>query len=491
MRAIVLVVLIGILCPRPIAADEISPEEAKKASVIQFTTSSREALEAFQSGLDMLDRIKPRKEAIKEFQRAVTLDPKFAMAHLLVGQCMDDPTAAYTEVLIAAGLAKKASEGEMLWIKSVRALKDKNLAMAERTLHALATSYSDDKRVQYKMGQYFMFRRNDMGKAVEWFKRAIALDPGYAAAYNNLGYAYAWQGQFDLAIETLKKYVELLPKESNPHDSLAEVYQIAGRFDESIAEFKKSLAINSSFHYSHAGLGHSYSFKGDFKKAMESYKKAAELAPSHKLKMEVISWMAAAHVHAGKPEQAVPELKRGIEESLQGPASDWLARFPVELAMVHAEVQQYEEALHALNRGVVRVLMAEMPKKMKKYLVRQCNLMEARILTRLGSVETARWRSKKLHDQINPKKQPREQDMLDQLQAEIFLKEGNTGKALKHLRKADPNNIGTIWLTYRVQIQRADQPQAVAYRKKILEYNRNSLEYALIRARVSGGEKTE
>jgi len=49
-------------------------------------------------------------------------------------------------------------------------------------------------------------------EAIFWWERAVALDPTYAAAHNNLAVAYEQQGQFDKAKDAYEKALKLDPK---------------------------------------------------------------------------------------------------------------------------------------------------------------------------------------------------------------------------------------------------------------------------------------
>jgi Tfp pilus assembly protein PilF len=77
-------------------------------------------------------------------------------------------------------------------------------------------------------------RDNDRGQAMEevefgikvaqnglWnealyrWQKAVALDPSYAAAWNNLAVAYEHEGKFDLAKQAYEKAIQLDPKNLN------------------------------------------------------------------------------------------------------------------------------------------------------------------------------------------------------------------------------------------------------------------------------------
>ncbi|MCM2332959.1 MAG: tetratricopeptide repeat protein, partial [Anaeromyxobacteraceae bacterium] len=53
------------------------------------------------------------------------------------------------------------------------------------------------------MGVTFRMR-NDLGAAIGWYKRALAVDPDFGDAYYNMACVYALQGQEELALRYLQ-----------------------------------------------------------------------------------------------------------------------------------------------------------------------------------------------------------------------------------------------------------------------------------------------
>jgi len=71
--------------------------------------------------------------------------------------------------------------------------------------------------------------RLDEGIAI--LKQAIQLDPNYATAHINLGFAYAKKGWLDQAIAEHKRAIELDPNDATTHFSLAAAYYGSKHFD--------------------------------------------------------------------------------------------------------------------------------------------------------------------------------------------------------------------------------------------------------------------
>jgi Flp pilus assembly protein TadD len=84
-------------------------------------------------------------------------------------------------------------------------------------------------------------------QAIDYLKKALAVDPGNAVLLNTLGYAYAYSGNFDAAVDTLRQYQRLRPQEPNPLDSLAEVHFYYGRFGEAEKLYRQVYEKDATF----------------------------------------------------------------------------------------------------------------------------------------------------------------------------------------------------------------------------------------------------
>jgi Flp pilus assembly protein TadD len=84
------------------------------------------------------------------------------------------------------------------------------------------------------------FSRAEFAKAIEWYRRAVELDPGYFDAWHALGMAYLRAGQIQDAIAAGQRAVEICPNDLLAHTSLSMYYLKAG--DKAAAEREKGLA---------------------------------------------------------------------------------------------------------------------------------------------------------------------------------------------------------------------------------------------------------
>ena len=89
-----------------------------------------------------------------------------------------------------------------------------------------------------------LFADGKLEEAVETYRAAITLDPGYSDAWHGLAMAYSELKQHDQAIEAGKRLVELVPEDTLAHTSLSRFYQAAGMIPEAEAESAKARMLD-------------------------------------------------------------------------------------------------------------------------------------------------------------------------------------------------------------------------------------------------------
>jgi eukaryotic-like serine/threonine-protein kinase len=135
----------------------------------QATTASLEALKAYSLG-QKADRDKGPGAALPYNQRAIQLDPNFAMGYMAVGGeyfSLAEPGRASEYLTKAFQLRDHASERERLGLAA----------------------------------HYYLNVTGELGKAAQAYQEEIESYPQKTAAYLNLGVVYAEQGQYDKSAE--------------------------------------------------------------------------------------------------------------------------------------------------------------------------------------------------------------------------------------------------------------------------------------------------
>jgi tetratricopeptide (TPR) repeat protein/tRNA A-37 threonylcarbamoyl transferase component Bud32 len=124
--------------------------------------------------------------------------------------------------------------------------------------------------------------------AIEAFKRALAVDPAFAAAHAGLGLAYV--RQFELTrnltwTESSRKEcgsaVDLEPGLSEAHVCLGDLHNRTGRYEEAVGEFRLALATEPTSDDGYRGLAYALEQLGKAGDAEKTYREAIRLRPAY------------------------------------------------------------------------------------------------------------------------------------------------------------------------------------------------------------------
>jgi tetratricopeptide (TPR) repeat protein/predicted Ser/Thr protein kinase len=177
----------------------------------EMTTSSLEALQAYSAGYKTTIAT-GRVKADPLFQRAVAIDPDFAMAHAQIGfgySGIGESALARPSLLKAYQLRDRASDRERFYIDT---LYDRdftgNLEREQRTLESWAASYPRDATPHGLISGLALSGTGQYEVAIAEADRAIALDPDLAPAYANKTRNQLHLNRLDDAMLTMSRAAE-------------------------------------------------------------------------------------------------------------------------------------------------------------------------------------------------------------------------------------------------------------------------------------------
>jgi len=249
--------------------------------IADVTTSSMEAYKYYLEGRENT-RKQYYNEARIAFEKAVGLDPDFAMAYAnLAGlySALQNIEARDTAIKRAKALMHKTTEKEKASIEiSYAGIIEKDREKVSRLLQQRAERYPREKAIINNVGiDYYGIGAYD--QAIKAFNQVLELDPNYEPAHNMLGYTYLKMGEFSKAVEHLKKSASLLPGEANPLDSLGEAYFWMGRLDESAATYKQALEIKADFESAIFAVGYIHALKEEYAEGLKWFDKFIAATP--------------------------------------------------------------------------------------------------------------------------------------------------------------------------------------------------------------------
>ena len=124
------------------------------------------------------------------------------------------------------------------------------------------------------------WKKGELDKALEAFRKCLELDSNYPVAYNNIGSVFLSRylkteeaESLQKAMDNFKKAIELDPRYASAFNGLGGVYMKAGRTDDAISCWEKAVELDPEYGLSLYNLGLAYLTKGDLSKALEALKK--------------------------------------------------------------------------------------------------------------------------------------------------------------------------------------------------------------------------
>jgi len=339
-------------------ATMIAPlSEDAQNQTLPVTTPSTAAARYFENGMVHYENHRWNL-ALNDWHEAVRLDPNFALAYTWICLTTADPTEEKDDRALAKATMKDASLGEQLMVRWMAGIHENNYVEGISAMNDLLAMYPHDKRLNFLIA-YWLYRQDEYDLSEKLALKALAEDPNYATAYNQMAYLYSRRAEYDKALQAAAKYVALLPNEPNPHDSYGEMLRLSGRFDQALEQYRLALKMDPTFYISQKELGETYAIMGDGPKARAEYAKAIHDAPGNGVKAEYLQKSAMTWVRDKQYEQADDAYLDAAEKAHVMQQWIWEARAYRIMGMYepdHASAMkhlQQAEAVLASKAGIV------------------------------------------------------------------------------------------------------------------------------------------
>jgi tetratricopeptide (TPR) repeat protein len=179
----------------------------------EATTSSLEALQAYSIGRQTMVQKGESAACVPFFQRAVRLDPGFAIAYAALGNAysnLGETGLAAENIRKAYELRAHVSEHEKLYIES----------------------------------HYYQFVTGDLIKASQIYELWSATFPNEEAPRTNLAVIYSNLGKLERSLDFAKEAVRLAPSDGQSYANLVDAYDFLNRSDEANAVASQAISRN-------------------------------------------------------------------------------------------------------------------------------------------------------------------------------------------------------------------------------------------------------
>ena len=127
---------------------------------------------------------------------------------------------------------------------------------------------------------FYAIQLKNYGLAIELYKSAIEIAPGFAPLYCVLGDIYLSTGYFEDAITEYKMAIWLDPFNIAAHRHLCRAYEEQGDYNQAIDIYNKLIAMAPNIPDLYSNLANIYYIKGEFDLAISNYQTAITLNPN-------------------------------------------------------------------------------------------------------------------------------------------------------------------------------------------------------------------
>lgn len=223
-------------------------------------------------------------EAIRLLEKAIALDPQFAMAYARIGYIhavvrVEEGERGKAFLEKAFALGHRLTERDRLYIKSWYSMANQDRDATIRSLREIIARFPADTETYFRLGN-LLRDQGQIEEAIAVFERGLTFDPEAQDIYNGLGFCYSGLARYDEAVAAHRRYVQLAPNEPNAYDSLGITLTEAGRYAEAGETLNRALDLKPDFHFANLHLGDVYFHLGQYRKAVKQFERYLQLAPT-------------------------------------------------------------------------------------------------------------------------------------------------------------------------------------------------------------------
>ena len=296
-----------------------------------FVADQLQVEAAYQKGRHFLDqRSRPAlSQALKYFEEAMRLNPKFAEAHAGIAQTnammadagLGDRTQLYGRAREAAqrslDLRPDLAEGHAA-MGMVRLIFDWDFARAEEHLRR-AVAAKPNLREGHQLYAWLLSAVGRHEEAIAEARLALALDPVSTARYTELAWALSYSGRYRESIAEIDRALELDPHYFMGHLSKGMLLELMGDTRAAYASIRTAYAQREGGEVA-ARLDETFQSEG-LRGIYRSWLRVMQANTSPTMPRNEV-WRASLHSRVGEVDQAIEALQRAYEEREGGMA--WL-----------------------------------------------------------------------------------------------------------------------------------------------------------------------
>jgi murein L,D-transpeptidase YafK/Tfp pilus assembly protein PilF len=233
--------------------------------------------------------------------------------------------------------------------------------------------------------------KGNYDKALEYYQKAIKLNPEYEDAHFAIGVVYYKQDRLTSAINAFERVLQINPASRETHNNLAVIYELQGDYERAMKELQETIRLDPAYEKGHLNLAKLYfarSIQEYFQVIQSSDKNNGEVRKRlrHLLEADPDSadlqfYLGILNRIEGDPGQAEKNLRRAAKID---PA--YRNRVALELGALFEETGQLNDAYNEYNTLLKKdrenftaaYSAGRIKNKLKEYTVAEGHLRQAR-----------------------------------------------------------------------------------------------------------------
>ena len=124
---------------------------------------------------------------------------------------------------------------------------------------------------------YMVYDANTLDKAIADYTKAIELNQNFAESYYNRGLVYDDLKNYDAAIADYNQAIKLNPNDAKAYNNRGNAYKALKNYDAAIADYNNAIKINPNYANAYYNRGIAYKNLKQYQKAVADFTKRIEL----------------------------------------------------------------------------------------------------------------------------------------------------------------------------------------------------------------------
>ena len=404
----------------------------------KITSGSPEALKCYLEGLKFY-RPGQFSQAMPFFEKAVSIDPEFAMANIYLARCrglLGNRSDRQKYLRRAVELSERISERERYYILGVyyqlesQKTWDKAIEASQKLLNLYPDSpYGHSRLIGIYLGL------EDWEKSLEHFEKMRHFT-GFGEHYLNQSIVLSAQGMYDKAREILEYMIKNVGEHPNLRHFLAWTYLAQGQYELALAEVDMALPFCQStypgfLYINFRTRGDIQLCSGELSEAENSYRKLLEMDIKPQ-RLYGFRGLASLYLLQGMFHKSEEFLRQGISLADELGEKAWASDLNLQIARLALRSGHGQKALQACEDALVLNVDNDSD------IDRRIRILHLKgiILLENGRIKEAQGIADDLKRTIESWLNPKLIRYHDNLMGRIELKRGNTARAVERFEAA-------------------------------------------------------